>query len=162
MKHFKIITIIICSLTLAFYSCNENTKTGTQNTPSASKPAVLKETPSTPAVAPPLKEPAQNASGIWHYTCIIGCPGGAGLASNCENCGNVLTHNTRYHANPNNTVPSSAPFANTNTTPGSEPSQNTNGVWHYTCLKGCLSGAGSAIACNSCGEPLAHNTAYHN
>ena len=60
MKHFKIITIIICSLTLAFYSCNENTKMATQNTPSASKPAVLKETPITPAVAPQLKQAAQN------------------------------------------------------------------------------------------------------
>ena len=41
--------------------------------------------------------PAQNALGVFHYTCSNGCVGGAGEASNCKTCGNVLTHNQAYH-----------------------------------------------------------------
>ena len=47
----------------------------------------------------------------------------------------------------------------TNATP--EPSQNAGGVWHYTCAKGCDGGAGSAVNCNTCGDLLVHNQAYH-
>lgn len=43
----------------------------------------------------------------------------------------------------------------------SEPPQNAEGVWHYTCPKGCEGGAGSALPCPKCGTTLAHNTAYH-
>tara|TARA_R110001583_G_scaffold50850_5_gene158692 strand:+ start:358 stop:789 length:432 start_codon:yes stop_codon:yes gene_type:complete len=43
--------------------------------------------------------PAQNALGVYHYTCNNGCAGGAGEASNCKTCGNVLTHNQAYHTN---------------------------------------------------------------
>ena len=43
-----------------------------------------------------------------------------------------------------------------------EPPQNAEGVWHYTCPKGCAGGGGSAAPCGTCGETLAHNTAYHN
>ncbi|MBK8297499.1 MAG: hypothetical protein IPK91_09535 [Saprospiraceae bacterium] len=32
-------------------------------------------TPPAPTTAP---EPAQNAAGVWHFTCSKGCPGGAG------------------------------------------------------------------------------------
>ncbi len=42
-----------------------------------------------------------------------------------------------------------------------EASQNTEGVWHYTCSKGCAGGAGSAVNCNNCGSLLVHNQAYH-
>ncbi len=47
------------------------------------------------------------------------------------------------------------------TTPPAEPAQNAEGVWHYTCNNGCAGGAGSAVACASCGSTLAHNQAYH-
>ena len=50
-------------------------------------------TPSTP-VTP---EPAQNAAGVWHYTCPSGCEGGAGSAGNCAKCGTALAHNSAYH-----------------------------------------------------------------
>jgi hypothetical protein len=50
-------------------------------------------TPPTPAVA----EPAQNAKGVWHYICSNGCPGGAGSATACAGCGNMLMHNSAYH-----------------------------------------------------------------
>lgn len=42
-----------------------------------------------------------------------------------------------------------------------EPPQNAEGVWHYTCPKGCSGGGGSAAPCSQCGTTLAHNQAYH-
>ncbi|MBC7776815.1 MAG: hypothetical protein H7246_15380, partial [Phycisphaerae bacterium] len=51
-----------------------------------------------------------------------------------------------------------APSANPAT---AEPPQNAAGVWHYTCPKGCAGGAGSAIACATCGTTLTHNQGYH-
>jgi hypothetical protein len=51
-----------------------------------------------PATPPtPTPEPAQNAAGVWHYTCAKGCPGGAGSATVCATCGGTLVHNTAYH-----------------------------------------------------------------
>jgi hypothetical protein len=52
-------------------------------------------TPATPTQQTP--EPAQNAKGVWHYTCSAGCPGGAGSATACAKCGKTLTHNSAYH-----------------------------------------------------------------
>lgn len=42
-------------------------------------------------------EPAQNAKGVWHYTCPKGCAGGAGTMTACAKCGTQLQHNTVYH-----------------------------------------------------------------
>ncbi len=42
-------------------------------------------------------EPAQNAAGVWHYTCNNGCAGGAGSAIACAGCGTTLVHNSAYH-----------------------------------------------------------------
>lgn len=42
-------------------------------------------------------EPAQNANGVYHYTCSNGCAGGAGTTTNCKACGEALAHNTAYH-----------------------------------------------------------------
>jgi len=42
-----------------------------------------------------------------------------------------------------------------------EPPQNAEGVWHYTCPKGCSGGGGSAAPCSQCGTTLTHNQAYH-
>ncbi len=47
--------------------------------------------------AAPQPEPAQNKSGVWHYTCPGGCAGGSGSASPCAKCGKTLVHNTAYH-----------------------------------------------------------------
>ncbi|PHQ55687.1 MAG: hypothetical protein COC16_04715 [Lutibacter sp.] len=41
--------------------------------------------------------PAQNASGVYHYTCPNGCYGGAGTAAKCTTCGTDLAHNQAYH-----------------------------------------------------------------
>jgi len=42
-------------------------------------------------------EPAQNAAGVWHYTCASGCAGGGGSAVACAKCGKTLAHNQAYH-----------------------------------------------------------------
>ncbi|MCB0522713.1 MAG: hypothetical protein H6577_15395 [Lewinellaceae bacterium] len=50
-----------------------------------------------PATPAPAQEPAQNAKGVWHYTCSKGCAGGAGSAIACSKCGSTLAHNAAYH-----------------------------------------------------------------
>lgn len=50
-----------------------------------------------PTAAPTLAEPAQNAAGVWHYTCPSGCAGGGGSATACTKCGTTLAHNQAYH-----------------------------------------------------------------
>lgn len=49
------------------------------------------------ANAPAQPSPAQNAMGIYHYTCTKGCYGGSGTAEKCANCGENLAHNQAYH-----------------------------------------------------------------
>lgn len=131
--------------------------------PSATTPApaaTLAPTAQAPVPAPQptqKQEPAQNAKGVWHYTCPKGCAGGAGTASACAKCGTTLVHNAAYHEGQNPTAATPNPTA----TPKPEPAQNAKGVWHYTCGDGCAGGAGSAIACAKCGKTLVHNSAYH-
>ena len=52
-----------------------------------------------PGVIQPQRtpEPAQNAKGVWHFTCTTGCKGGAGKAEPCGVCGKQLVHNQAYH-----------------------------------------------------------------
>lgn len=163
MKNTKFLATLIFCIIISFYGCKDTPKTEKQDTSKSSK--VLDSTTSqkvttpNPASAKPVTaEPAQNAEGVWHYTCKIGCPGGAGSATNCSNCKNRLVHNTAYHSSPSS-VADSAPFANQPTTP--EPAQNAAGVWHYTCAKGCAGGAGAVTTCKTCGGTLAHNQGYH-
>lgn len=156
MKYFKIHTILLLSSVLFFYGCNDKSKTPKQDT---AKPVEVSDTPK-PTNSNTTKEPAQNASGVWHYTCRMGCSGGDGSAVNCKTCGIVLAHNTAYHGKTNSTTDNS-PFATPNPTTTPEPAQNAAGVWHYTCTQGHTGGAGSAVACKSCNTTLTHNTAYH-
>lgn len=46
---------------------------------------------------PSQSSPAQNARGIYHYTCNNGHHRDSGTASNCIACGALLTHNQAYH-----------------------------------------------------------------
>lgn len=73
----------------SYHNQDPNTTMPQQNIP----------TPETKIVIPDQNtpEPAQNATGIWHYTCEKGCPGGAGTATACVTCGTTLAHNTAYH-----------------------------------------------------------------
>lgn len=50
-----------------------------------------------PSAAPAKPEPAQNAAGVWHYTCSKGCVGGSGAAGNCTTCSGPLAHKSAYH-----------------------------------------------------------------
>lgn len=102
------------------------------------------------------------SSGVKHYTCPNNCAGSGGDAQgNCPVCGTAYAHNQAFHdqAITQSTQPIAQPNA---AAQAPEPPQNAAGVWHYTCANGCAGGAGSAIACSSCGGTLAHNTAYHN
>ena len=128
---------------------------------------VISDNPQNPIQVAPENtgtiEAAQNAEGVWHYTCPKGCTGGAGSALPCESCGTTLAHNTAYHATStvdNTSLP--APSVQKNATPPrQEPAQNPAGIWHYTCPNGCAGGAGSAMPCAGCGTTLAHNAGYH-
>lgn len=158
MKYFRIFAILLFVSVFSFYSCNDKTNTPKEETLNPSE-VIDSSTPTTAATPDPATpEAAQNAEGIWHYTCSKGCYGGAGSASNCVTCGGLLAHNSAYHADANST-PTSTP---TDTPPAAaEPSQNTAGVWHYTCSNGCAGGSGAAGPCSTCAGTLAHNSAYH-
>lgn len=175
MSSFK----LILSLAVLFMIGCSETSTDTSTTPSAPDISVVSPDGSaTPAAAPPAAktpEPAQNADGVWHYTCAKGCAGGAGSAAPCATCGGTLAHNAAYHGNASAPVPtiggdnSGSPVILPPPTAGNpsiapttaEPAQNAAGVWHYTCASGCAGGGGSATACGGCGGTLAHNAAYH-
>ncbi|MFT5846540.1 MAG: hypothetical protein ACJARX_000412 [Psychroserpens sp.] len=159
MKYFKILVILFSSV-LFFYGCNDKSKTPKEE---AVKQVVVPNAPVLPKTSNPnipAVEPAQNANGVWHYTCRLGCAGGAGAAINCETCGTALAHNSTYHGAANATS-SSAPFATPPPAPPKEPAQNAAGVWHYTCANGCLGGSGAAGTCSTCNSALSHNQAYH-
>jgi hypothetical protein len=186
MKYVNILAILLLSSALPFYGCNEKTADSKAENPitegsitEAPKTEVADTIKATNITAQPNvvtpAEPAQNAAGVWHYTCSKGCAGGAGAAGNCATCGGPLAHNQAYHGSANNmpatnpmTTPAATPApapttATQATTPPqtTEPAQNAAGVWHYTCPKGCAGGAGSAAPCATCGGTLEHNQAYH-
>jgi len=81
---------------------NGGTPAGFQKAP-AGFPAGLQQTPAglPPGLQqqglPPSQEPAQNAAGVWHFTCPSGCSGGAGAQQACGSCGATLAHNAGYH-----------------------------------------------------------------
>ena len=124
------------------------------------------ETTTITPTTPPNPNPAQNAQGVWHYTCPNGHPGGAGTATTCPECNATLVHNKAYHSN-NATqtiqpdLSSPGTVTPTPITPSQPPGQNAAGVWHYTCPNGHAGGAGSAASCPDCGATLVHNKAYH-
>ena len=170
----KLNSVLIIFLLAGFIACNNTPERPEPILPENYTPATPATTPGNPA-APTATEAAQNADGVWHYTCPSGCEGGAGSAVPCPKCGTTLAHNTAYHnTTGGNTTQTNvgkfedgqlttSPNDNVNITgSGTEPPQNADGVWHYTCPSGCAGGAGAAGPCPKCGATLAHNTAYHN
>lgn len=164
---------IILSLAIfVLIGCANNASDSTSNPPSIEVVPPAGATATAPAATPPTAEPAQNADGVWHYTCAKGCAGGGGSAVACATCGETLAHNQGYHAKANAAPASGSPLI-TNTgaaaagnptitpPPTAEPPQNAAGVWHFTCSKGCAGGGGSAVACSGCGTTLVHNQGYH-
>ncbi len=174
MKFLRFLTVFSISAITVFSACKSDgdaARDAAVESIQGQQPAADGTTPP----ATPTPEPAQNATGVWHYTCPKGCEGGAGSAEACAKCGTTLVHNTAYHPPANNPA-AAAPATNatslpegmtavpnptTNPTPTPEPAQNAKGVWHYTCSAGCAGGAGSAVACAKCGKTLAHNQTYH-
>jgi len=177
---FYNLLMVICMMTLA--SCSDKpdrpSSVVTQSQVDAANARAASS--ANPAITPPsaqTPEPAQNAAGVWHYTCTSGCAGGAGSAVACATCGNTLVHNQGYHSAGG--TPAAAPPPIGATAAGAaattglpttitppvqqtpEPAQNALGVWHYTCTSGCAGGAGSAVACATCGNTLVHNQGYH-
>jgi len=166
MKLYSIFSIAALVAMIVFSACGNDTesadKLAGENGDAATGAPALN---TAPAAGQP--EPAQNAAGLWHYTCPKGCPGGAGAAGACAQCGTALLHSQAYHGTaptaaptPTEAAPGQAPVTMPSTTKN-EPPQNAAGVWHYTCTSGCAGGAGAATACASCGKKLEHNKAYH-
>ncbi|KAB1066501.1 hypothetical protein F6U93_13840 [Tamlana haliotis] len=86
MKSIKILSMLLFGLVLTLSSCKEEAKAPKQE---IAKPVTTTATTTKTATT----EPAQNANGTWHYTCMKGCPGGSGTAGNCKACGLALMHN---------------------------------------------------------------------
>lgn len=173
MKITKYILPLVCLLIFACKNAPERPDPVLSDTRIAAQQAQTNPTTST---TPKTPEPAQNAEGVWHYTCPTGCVGGGAAAGPCATCGATLAHNASYHnaavsPNPANVTSNTVQTTSSGTTPlqvppptqkPPEPAQNAAGVWHYTCPSGCAGGGGSAAPCGSCGSTLAHNIAYHN
>ena len=175
MKNIK---LVLCVMIIGLFACGE-----TPQRPDAILDENYQPTPiqgvapastTPPPATPGTPEPAQNETGVWHYTCTNGCAGGGGSATPCATCGTALVRNQLYHAaagagaatttSPGLTATGAdgAPITLPPTTPKTpEPAQNATGVWHYTCSNGCSGGGGSATACGTCGNLLAHNPVYH-
>ena len=83
----------VCGKKLAHNDLYHSYQQQTNTPPAGMKQAPAGTQPS-PNMTPP---PAQNASGVWHYTCPNGCSGGAGSKGSCASCGTALTHNQAYH-----------------------------------------------------------------
>ncbi|MBK7358340.1 MAG: hypothetical protein IPI45_10600 [Saprospiraceae bacterium] len=105
----SILYFVLFSLGLCLISCKSEKKADAAPATETTTPAADPNAGAAPATqgtsgsttitppAPGTAEPAQNAAGVWHFTCSKGCPGGAGTQGNCAKCGNPLTHNAAYH-----------------------------------------------------------------
>lgn len=97
-----------------------------------------------------------------HYYCSAHPDKGGSDQGTCPDCGLALVHNQAFHNAPSAPgspiTPTSVPA--TPATPSS--AMNASGVYHYTCSNGCAGGAAAQANCAVCGNPLAHNQAYHN
>ena len=136
----KILKISLLILAVVCFSCKDNKNTKTN---------------------------VATKSTVKHYICSNNCENSGGeVQANCPSCNTPYTHNQAWHdkdflkSGPLN-VPLDESIKGANPSAPS-PARNTKGVYHYTCNTGCTGGAASATACSSCGEALAHNTAYHN
>lgn len=130
-----------------------------------------------------------SAPTVEHYVCPNGHVGFGGPSEGvCSQCSATLQHNDAFHSNDpvsNTAVPTAPQMEQITPQPmdavpevfrnnpvnaggispgvgGAEPAQNSRGIWHYVCSNGCGGGAGSAVACSTCGNTLVHNDLYHN
>jgi hypothetical protein len=106
---------------------------------------------------------------VQHYICQNKCENsGSDVEGVCPTCNTPYLHNVAFHNDdflkngPLNVPENTQTNTQTTTPTAPSPAQNATGVYHYTCTNGCVGGSGEAVNCNSCGDPLAHNQAYHN
>jgi hypothetical protein len=171
MKYSKIFLGVLSALLFLAIGCKNN-DSSVRNEARESLGIEADET-QTPAVTPPASTTTTTsavAGNVPHYICANNCVGSGGAsAGNCPVCGDPYTHNQAYHNQTTTTTPSTSPITTTpitttpqTTTPPTPPAAtNAAGVYHYTCSNGCAGGSGSQGVCATCGNPLAHNTAYH-
>jgi len=156
----SIFSTLLLTCALFFSACNSNETNTTEGTDAAGTENLR--------TSSEVQGNASTAStgAVPHYICASNCAGSGGpAAGTCPVCGKEYIHNDAFHANDAQAQPEITigdQSANpTVVPPPAEPAQNANGVWHYTCAKGCAGGAGTATTCASCGGTLAHNAAYH-
>jgi len=114
----------------------------------------------------PKKEVSKK---VKHYICDNNCENSGGNeAGNCPVCKNPYTHNVAYHSDdllksgPLKVQSNATQPINNKPQQNATPAQNSAGIYHYTCSNGCYGGSGTVTNCTTCGNPLAHNQAYHN
>ncbi len=88
-----------CPVCGTAYEHNQAYHNQPANQGASTSPSIDLNTPGAPAnITPPANaSPAQNAAGVYHYTCSNGCAGGAASAVACASCGETLVHNPAYH-----------------------------------------------------------------
>jgi hypothetical protein len=162
MKLFQLLIPFTLLALIAFSSCQSSESKKVMEEARETLPQTSETSTPDNTISPVIANPGNN-SDVPHYKCPDNCSGGGGpSAGTCSACGKTLVHNAAYHNQPGSTPD---PAANPQTPPAQQqpsPAQNAAGVYHYTCSSGCAGGAGSAIACASCGATLVHNSAYHN
>lgn len=160
MKYLSLLTFMALCLSFSLSSCGNSESDRIRN---EAREALPQTNPNATVTPPPPTTPTVNNSEP-HYKCPNNCAGGVGAAQGtCPVCGTALAHNAAYHDQPATTNPAITTSPQTPQTPAEpRPAQNAAGVYHYTCSNGCSGGSGSAGNCASCGNPLAHNPAYHN
>lgn len=93
-------TCPVCGKDYVHNAAYHQAPAGGTTTASGTTPAgeISTTTTTNPTPAPTrTPEPAQNAAGVWHYTCPNGCAGGGAGAGTCATCGGALAHNAAYH-----------------------------------------------------------------
>ncbi|MBK6998057.1 MAG: hypothetical protein IPH31_25410 [Lewinellaceae bacterium] len=102
MKFLSILSIAALCAISVFSACGGDSAASkdasTETTGDQAPPAdPMANFPNPNGAATPPAEPAQNAAGLWHFTCPKGCKGGGGSAVPCATCGTTLTHSQSYH-----------------------------------------------------------------
>ncbi len=142
---------LILSLALV-YSCKDTPTRPGAILDENYEPITPQGTTATPP--PATAEPAQNAQGVWHYTCPNNCAGGGGSATPCGVCGTTLVHNQAYHAATGGTAPTNNTVTNPNGAPvGSITNPVVNGVGAPAAAPMINPGAAPTAAATKTPEP---------
>ena len=70
MKYFNLFTLVLLCSVISFSACNSDAdarKEEARSTLDVPETVAVPSSSTTPPAATP--EPAQNAAGVWHYTC---------------------------------------------------------------------------------------------